>query len=57
MAIDYYEKHFPGCGVDLIGLGISYFKTLGDLTSDEMMTIFVHLFKAPQYRNSIFRDL
>lgn len=56
-AIRYYEKQFPGCAVELIGLGISYFKTLGDLTAEEMFTIFSHLYRTPHYQTSIFREL
>lgn len=55
-AIKYYEKLFPGCTIDLIGLGISYHKTLGDLTSDEMFQIFSHVHKLPHYKNSIFKN-
>ncbi|KAI2797902.1 hypothetical protein BLOT_014754 [Blomia tropicalis] len=56
-AIRYYEKHFPGCAIDLIGLGISYFKTLGDLTSEEMFQIFSHFYHLPQFQTSIFKEL
>lgn len=55
-AIKYYETHFPGCTIDLIGLGISYFKSIGDLTKDEIYTIFCHVYSLPYYVNSIFKE-